>query len=171
MSHVTYKNGSRQDVAAKTKLDDIREINHFTHGQAMSHMWTEACHINESCHISARGRKCEIGQHSWHESCHTHERVMSDLNESSHISGRGCKGEIERYFWNESRHTYERVMSHLNESCHISGRGRKGEIGQHSRNCGQSCSWRLLVLSGGCHITHQIWVVSHIWISHVTHMQ
>jgi len=116
------------------------------------------------------------------ESCHTNEWVMFYTYEwdMSHIKMRHVT------YKNESCHTYEWVMSHIvmNESCHTYHTWRLDK----SRHTCHTYRWmshvihryiytyiytRTLVLidqkiDATCH-TYE-WVMSHTWMSHVTHM-
>jgi len=81
--------------------------------------------------------------HSYDESCHTYEWVMSHIW-MSHVT-----------HMNESCHTYESFLDHI---IHIRS--------QHSYLWHDPWFWPWLIVQ----ITSFIWwVMSHIWMSHVTH--
>ena len=120
-----------------------------TYEWAMSHIrMNSVAYTNESCHTYEWVRPHRWMSHVTHtnESCLTYEWVMSHIRISlvTHT--------------NESCHTHtnESCHTHTNESCHT-----------HT-SVMPSRSTTICAALSSCH-TYE-WVMSHIWMSHVTHV-
>ena len=70
---------------------------------------------------------------------------------------------------NESRLTFEWVMSHMNESCHIwmSHVTYEWVMSRMNESC-HTYEWIVFRMNESC-LTYE-WVMSHVWMSHVTHV-
>jgi len=128
-----------------------------------------------------------------HESCHTYQRVMSHSSSSAVTCLERAMSHVTHI--DESCHTYGRVMSriwmshvtHMDESCHAYGWVMSHIWMSHCKyvndvankkslkciNCRVQCH----VVNKMSHVTHihrschtYSWVMSRIWISHVTHV-
>jgi len=124
-----------------------------TYAWVMSHIpMSEVTHMNES-------RKWYIDQvvvHTWmshvthvNESCHTCEKVMTHKSSHTHMNG--------WYRWHDSFV----CVTWLNHMCDMTP-SYVTLLWLYSLMC---VAWRMLE---SCH-TYE-WVMSHIWVGHVTHM-
>ena len=167
-------------------------MSHGMYEWVMNESWhVRMSHVNESCHISRINeiqnrcaQRCTLVTCKWvmpriNESRYTDQWVMTHMW-MSHVTNQW----VMSHTWT-SHVTYQWVMSHINESCHISM--------SHVTNMNESCHISMShvtyqwVMShtkspdSRCHIfmshvtlidesfhTHE-WVMSHIWMSHVTY--
>jgi len=114
MSRVTYRNESRQDVAVKTKLDDIRVINHFTHMDKPCHT-CELSHGTSTSHVTFQDVAANAKLGTIRGMSHvTHMNEPCQIS-MSHVTFQDVAAKAKSSDTLEMSH-----VIHMNESCHIS---------------------------------------------------
>ena len=158
----------------------------------MSHIWLRrVAHMNESvhrCYSQNNRRDIKESSRTFYESCRTFYESCRTLHEScrayewgmshiwmSHIAGararlcnrkRDVKESCRSHEWVVSR-IWMRLVPHMNESCHTLWMSHVTHEWVMSQARARQCNVRKNIKES-CRTCE--WVMSHIWIRHVTHM-
>ena len=143
-------------------------INH-AHERITSHIWmSHVTHIKESWHtpewVKSQGLFPQHADANTNETCHAHEWVMVHLNKSrripawvmSHASGMTF---VSCHTQTVTSHSHEWVMSHMGMSCHM-------QMSHVTLTWMSHVAGAIFAARG----IHAPWVMSRIWMSHVTHV-
>ena len=161
MSHVTH--GSEWVIWHMLLVATKRAQSSWGGAQYICHV----TRVNASCHTCVRG----MSTVAVNEPCHTYEWVMSHVAVNQSCASHMQMSQVTHM--NESCHTYECDMSHI----WMSGIVRVGDQVRLEllwrKTVNESCYtllWlnRLTHKKGSSHTCE--WVMSHIWMSYVTHV-
>jgi len=150
-----------------------------------SRMWSHVTHMRESCrtHTSESCYTYRVLSHIKTSPCHTYEWVLSHIFMSCYTKRCRRTRTITSRVWshvthmNASCHTYEWVMS-----CYTKSRRRTRttncRVSSHVTHMNESCHiYSCHMARKSSHVTHMNeschtydWVMSHIWMSHVTYI-